>query len=884
MKKIMLILIGSLILLPAFGRHIRGGELLYAYLGPGSNPNTSKYSISVRLYIDCGQNSPNQRPSSIFLTIFNKGTNSLVSSNINANKTGEQRIFYDPNSNPCIVNPPTDICYDLFTYQTTIELEDIPQGYVIAYQRCCRIENIENLNGSQNTGGTYLCEIPGTNTLSSAEHNSSPVVTGTDAVAICAGTNFTFNFAASDTDGDSLIYVLCDAYSGASTGNPSPDVATAPPYSSVGYRSPYTGTSPFGPGATLNRFTGILSGTAPRISLSGSNNQYVVTACIYEYRKGKLINVHRKDIHLKVSDCNPLKADLEPDYAYCDDFLVTFKNEQSNPPGSVYIWQYGDGSKADTSNDPLGTVQHQFTTAGTFNIKLKVILAGQCVDSTTTKANVYPGFFPGFEFSGSCLFTNFTFTDTTKTRYGITNKWRWNFGDETTLADTNNRSKTPTWKYNSLGIKRVELIVKSDKGCIDTVYKNVEVKDKPTITVAFKDTLICSSGPVQDTLQLFANGLGDFSWTPNARMINSNSSTPLVFPTSTTTYRVQLNENGCINTDSVRVRVVDRVTVDAGPDSTICLTDPVVLRPTGDGLAFNWSPANTLNDPNIKNPVATPTNSSTTYAVIARIGKCNASSDVIIRTVPYPTSIAGEPQIKCYEDTVQLNGSFVGSSFSWIPATALSNNKISNPLAYPRRTTAYVLQVFDVLGCPKPGLDTVVITVRPPILAFAGNDTAVIVNQPLKLTATGAELFLWSPPAFLSNTAISSPTAIFPATGIYKYAVRVFTPEDCFAIDSITIKVFDTNPDIFVPNAFAPGKAGPNAFFKPIAVGITRLDYFRVYNRWGQLMYSNKDVNPGWDGNLGGSPQRPGTYVWMIQGTDFTGKRISKKGTVILIR
>ena len=64
-----------------------------------------------------------------------------------------------------------------------------------------------------------------------------------------------------------------------------------------------------------------------------------------EYRNGNLINVHRKDIHLAVSDCIPLKALLKPDYSFCDDLLVYFKNEQANPPGSQYTWNFGDGSR-----------------------------------------------------------------------------------------------------------------------------------------------------------------------------------------------------------------------------------------------------------------------------------------------------------------------------------------------------------------------------------------------------------------------------------------------------------------------------------------------------------------------------------------------------------
>jgi gliding motility-associated-like protein len=199
------------------------------------------------------------------------------------------------------------------------------------------------------------------------------------------------------------------------------------------------------------------------------------------------------------------------------------------------------------------------------------------------------------------------------------------------------------------------------------------------------------------------------------------------------------------------------------------------------------------------------------------------------------------------------------------------------------RTTSYILQVYDTLGCPKPGLDTVIVTVRPPVLAFAGNDTSIVINQPLKLFATGAQFYQWTPPDFLDNNAIQSPTAVFPFSGIYTYSVRVSTPEDCFGVDTINIKVFQTAPDIFVPNAFTPGKA-VNNILRPITPGITQLDYFRIYNRWGQLLFSSTESNRGWNGTFAGKNQDSGTYVWVVQGRDFTGKVIAKKGTVILLR
>ncbi|RYG03203.1 MAG: ATP-binding cassette domain-containing protein, partial [Chitinophagaceae bacterium] len=79
-------------------------------------------------------------------------------------------------------------------------------------------------------------------------------------------------------------------------------------------------------------------------------------------------------------------------------------------------------------------------------------------------------------------------------------------------------------------------------------------------------------------VQLQASGTGIFSWTPGVNIVNANTATPTVNPTNTTIYHVQLNEQGCINEDSVQVRVVRFVTLNSMPDSTICLTDQAQLR------------------------------------------------------------------------------------------------------------------------------------------------------------------------------------------------------------------------------------------------------------------------------------------------------------------
>lgn len=872
--------------------HIRGGEMSYKYLGPGTLPGTSRYELTLKLYIDCNQNAPGQLETSVPMTIFRTIGNTLYGTEIAA-MSNETFIRYDPASNPCISNPPNDVCYRLRFFTTSVTLPDIAGGYTISFQRCCRITGIQNVAApSDSYGATYLARIPGNENplVPEAYKNASPKFDPRDAVAICYGSYFTFDFSAIDSDTnavgkltDSLVYSLCDAYTGGGQGNvcpncPSPNPAAAPPYNTLNYSGSYSGSSPMGLNATIDPKTGILSGIAP-----ATEGQYVVKACVSEYRNNVLINVHHKEIHIRVSDCIPLRARLEPDYSYCDDFNVTFRNEQVNPAGTMYIWDYGDGSKRDTVYTSDGMVQHLYRAPNDYNIKLKVILAGQCFDSTTTVARVWPGFLPAFDFRGSCILNPVAFTDRTTSAYGTVNKWRWDFGDETSTLD-NSTARNPSWKYATVGFKTVRLIVESDKGCIDTLEKNViEIKDKPTINLAFRDTLICSNRPVQDTLQLQASGLGNFSWTPGTDILNANTGTPLVWPDRTTIYRVRLDENGCINNDSVRVRTLSMVSLDAGPDSTICLTDTIRLRPVSDGLKFTWSSGpviSPIDDANAREPLVCPTD-NTTFTLLAEVGKCNTTDQLTIRTVPYPVADAGPDGIICYADTTQLQASMVANKILWTPSNTMNNPTSLTPIVWPLRTTTYVMRVTDILGCPKPRYDSVTITVRPQIMAFAGNDTTIVLGQPLRLQGSGAEFIEWWPPNYLNTTRGFNPTAML--NDHFTYYMRASTFEGCFADDTINIKVFKTKPDVFVPNAFRPG-GSQNNVLRPILAGISKLSYFQVYNRWGQLVFQTSQQNHGWDGRIAGKMQDPGTYVWVVKAEDYLGQWIVKKGSAILIR
>ena len=87
-----------------------------------------------------------------------------------------------------------------------------------------------------------------------------------------------------------------------------------------------------------------------------------------------------------------------------------------------------------------------------------------------------------------------------------------------------------------------------------------------------------------------------------------------------------------------------------------------------------------------------------------------------------------------------------------------------------------------------------------------------------------------------------------------------------------------------IPNAFTPNGDGINDKLEVRGVGITSLEYFRIYNQWGKLVFETHRLNDGWDGIINGALQNPGVFVWMAQGKGITGATLVSKGTFVLIR
>ena len=253
-----------------------------------------------------------------------------------------------------------------------------------------------------------------------------------------------------------------------------------------------------------------------------------------------------------------------------------------------------------------------------------------------------------------------------------------------------------------------------------------------------------------------------------------------------------------------------------------------------------------------------------------------------------PVANAGRDTAICANTTATLKGTATNLSgtvnYSWSPPATLTTPNAAITLANPDTTQQYFLTVTDNYGCNFSVTDSMWVYQQSPVNAFAGNDTNAVLGKPHQLMATGGGIgasFLWSPAGPLNNPFIANPLAVL-LNDTY-FSVLVTDSLGCAESDYIFVKVYE-GPTYYLPNAFTPDGNGLNDIFMPIPVGIKSTDYFRVFNRYGVLMFETRQWMKGWDGTIKGKPAASGTYVWMVKGIDKNGNLVEMKGTVILLR
>lgn len=329
-------------------------------------------------------------------------------------------------------------------------------------------------------------------------------------------------------------------------------------------------------------------------------------------------------------------------------------------------------------------------------------------------------------------------------------------------------------------------------GCSATANKTIYIYPTPVLNTVVNPTTICAG----DTAIVAVTGATNCTWTGTYLFANAANDSIWVAPTTTETYSVSATaSNGCVGTQTATVIVNALPTAVAGPDETICVGSSVTLNASG-GTAYSWSPATGLSASNVNNPTVT-INSTQTYTLeVTDANGCKNTDDITVNTVALPIANPGASVSICPGANTTLNGSG-GTSYTWSPATGLSDPTIANPICTPAATTNYTLIVSSGACTSLPSTAiTVTVYNQPsaPLINVSGPITFCQGNS-VTLTSTAASNNFWS---------AGSTSNSITVTNSGSYTVYFIDANGCSSSVSAAVNVL-VNPLPLIPTITPSG-------------------------------------------------------------------------------
>ncbi len=267
---------------------------------------------------------------------------------------------------------------------------------------------------------------------------------------------------------------------------------------------------------------------------------------------------------------------------------------------------------------------------------------------------------------------------------------------------------------------------------------------------------------------------------------------------------------------------------------------------------------------------------------------CNSPDDTvkIIRLSPQVKAAFATPLTGCVPYTaIFQNTSLGGLSFFWNFGDGATST-VDNPTHdYPIAGTYRVsLIAFDSTSCNKVDSTFINVTVQNvPAAAFSFSPVVPQYNTFTQFNnqSRGAINYLWN--FGDEETSIEvNPSHIFPATGTYTVCLVAENEAGC--TDTVCQPVQSLiNPLLDVPSAFTPGKFGVNGIVGVRGFGIKNMNW-KIYNRWGQLVFASTSPKSGWDGTFKGKVQPMDVYTYTLDVIFSDGKKLRKTGDITLLK
>ena len=349
----------------------------------------------------------------------------------------------------------------------------------------------------------------------------------------------------------------------------------------------------------------------------------------------------------------------------CQGNVTQFTSTSTAPPGqqiNSFQWNFGDGQTG------LGqTVNHTYAQAGTYNVTLTVATSDVACTNQITQAvpvNALPS--SNFNFTTVCRGepTQFTSTATAPLGQHITS-YQWNFGDGQTGS-----GQTVSHTYAQAGTYNVTHTVSTTGGtCADDITQAVPVNALPVPTVSANPNTVMYGGTTTLTANAGTQGSFNFHWEPADKVVSPNSQTtqtiPLyenqVFICTVTNSQGNCSGNAQLTVSIEGSNMAAQATAD---QNDLCEGESTTLhaQPSGGtgNYTFEWTPANTLNNPNIQNPVATPPLGTTTYTCHVSDGLSDQNVSVSIHV--HPNTEADINATICPDETYDFFGELLSDA------------------------------------------------------------------------------------------------------------------------------------------------------------------------------------------------------------------------------
>jgi gliding motility-associated-like protein len=466
---------------------------------------------------------------------------------------------------------------------------------------------------------------------------------------------------------------------------------------------------------------------------------------------------------------------------------------------------------------------------------------------------------------------------------------QWHFSDDNSTVFGNSVVHT----FNSPGTYTVTLTAQNPITCnaVDTISRTITVV--APIVESLNDVTVCEGVPIQIG-EVSADPNALYTWTPNdGNLSDVNSPLPIFTGNANASYQLLIQHDVCTDTLSVDI-IVPQLELIVPNDTSLCVPDNIDLTAAVNPSTGNliWSAAPDFSSPLNSNAQDLSINvfvngMQTYYAQLTSQG-CTVEDSVSVFMVGDQATIQGD-FTACYGDTISLSVLNPNPTFNYqwqSNAQLLSGQGTSIIEVIITSATEVSVSAATPSGCfAQDTVQVAVSALNASTINAIASPAVVIAGSNVQLTANpqnSAYSYQWSPSLGLNNPNIYNPTAFVEMTSTYNVTV---SDGECVQQDSVTVRVVDFicgRPTVYVPNAFTPNLDNANEWLYIRGNFITELD-FKLFDRWGELVFETQDQSVGWNGYFKGKKVDPAVFVYYMRVVCEGGEIYFEEGNVTVL-